>query len=70
MSNPFLRLRIGSGPSAVRDELQGRPHAVPTDSVSGYPTPGGIVFEIGVVLAVTLAIAFAVSAVLGLYGIN
>lgn len=67
---PFFPLQIRAGPSAARDEPQGKSRAVPAASASGYPTPGGTVFEIGVVLAGTLAFAFAVSAVLGMYGIS
>jgi hypothetical protein len=38
--------------------------SIPIESTSSYPTAGRIFFEIGVVLAATLAIALAVSAVL------
>ena len=67
MNNPLHFLHAGALPAASdTDALVGQPPAGPAH----HPTPESVGFEIGMVLAITLAVAGAVPLVLKLCGVE
>lgn len=67
MSNPLHFFPTESAPAASGTEVPARSR---TAGTAEHPTPESVCFEIGVILAVTLAVASAVPLVLSVYGID
>ena len=67
MINPLRFSHTGPARTASRTEVQEGSRAGWTDD---HPTPESVCFEIGVILAVTLGIAYAVPLVLSVCGIE
>ncbi len=67
MSNPLNFFHAASVSTASDTEVREGFHPAGT---AGHPTPESVGFEIGLILAVTLGIAYAVPLVLSLCGVD
>jgi hypothetical protein len=67
MNNPLHFSHTGPAPTASTTEV---PADSRTAGTSERPTPESIGLEIGLILAVTLGIAYAVPLILSVYGIE
>ena len=67
MSNPLRFSQTGPARTASRTDVQEGSRA---EWTADHPTPERVGFEIGVILAVTLGIAYAVPLVLSVCGID
>ncbi|CAN5716328.1 hypothetical protein BH10PSE6_BH10PSE6_51590 [soil metagenome] len=67
MNNPLHFYHTGSAPTASDTEGRAGSRAAGT---AAHPTPESVGFEIGVILAVTLGVAYAVPLILSVFGIE